>query len=117
MSVLVLYHLEGCPACAANWPAWRQAKKMVKGKLATKEIESKMTPAEAQVTSFPTMKVEVNGREVKRIEGRRGSGKEILTELEVQLPSRRRSRTYRRSRHISRRNLRHRTLRNYVALR
>lgn len=88
---------------------------MVKGKLATKEIESKMTPAEAQVTSFPTMKVEVNGREVKRIEGRRGSGNEILSELG--LPTRRRGRTYRRSRHISRRNLRHRTLRNYVALR
>lgn len=88
---------------------------MVKGKMSVKEIESKMTPADAQVTSFPTMKVEVNGREVKRIEGRRGSGKEILTELG--LPTHRRARTYRRRRHISRRNFRHRTLRNHVALR
>ncbi len=117
MPILVLYFMDGCPACAANWKAWKQAKKMVKGQMKTKEVESKMTPAEAQVTSFPTMKVEdEDGREQKRIEGRRGSGQEILSELGISA-RRRRGHTLRRGRHLSRRQLRHRTLRNHVALR
>jgi hypothetical protein len=90
---------------------------MVKGKLKTKEVESKMTPAEAQVSSFPTMKIEdEDGKEEKRIEGRRGSGREILGDLGVSTGGRR-GRTLRRGRHLSRRRLRHRTLRNHVALR
>lgn len=117
MSVLVLYYMDGCPACAANWTAWKQAKKLAKGQMRFKEVESKRTPADAQVTSFPTMKIETEeGQEQKRIEGRRESGKQILAELGISA-RRRRGHTLRRGRHLSRRKLRHRTLRNYVALR
>jgi len=117
MSVLVLYFMDGCPACAANKKAWKQAKQMAKGRMKIKEVERKMTPAEAQVTSFPTMKIEdEEGREQKRIEGRRDSGTQILSELGISA-RRRRGHTLRRGRHLSRRQLRHRTLRNHVALR
>ena len=109
--------MEGCPACAANKSAWKQAKSLVKGQMKTKEVERQKTHAGAQVTSFPTMKIEdENGQEVRRIEGRRESGKEILSELGVS-PTRRRARTLRRRRNLSRRHFRHRTLRNHVALR
>ena len=108
--------MKGCPACAKNKKAWKQAKAMVAGNLKVKEVEQKKTPPEAKVSSFPTMKIEdENGVETKRIEGRRESGKEILTDLGVSTGGRR-GRTLRRGRHLSRRSLRHRTLRNHVAL-
>lgn len=117
MKVLSLYFLDGCPACAANEKAWKQACKMVKGKMRIKRTESKETPMEAQVVSYPTMKIEdEGGREEKRIEGRRGSGKEILRDLGIQVSSKR-SHTLRRRRNLGSRKLRNRTLRNYVALR
>jgi hypothetical protein len=82
----------------------------------TKEVESEATPADAQVTSFPTMKIEdEEGREEKRIEGRRGSGKEILSALDIS--SRRGGRRGRTAGRTRSRRLRYRTLRNYVALR
>jgi hypothetical protein len=114
MRVLTLYFMNGCPACAANKKAWKEAKKLVKGAMRVKEVERAATPVEAQVTSFPTMKIEdEEGREEKRIEGRQESGKEILAGLEIPL----RRRTGGRTKRVRRRNLRHRTLRNHVALR
>lgn len=116
MKVLALYFLEGCPACANNEKAWTQATKLVKKFMKVKRVESKMMPIGASVTSFPTMKIEdENGEEVKRIEGTRQSGKEILKDLGVSLRNRRR--TLRSGRHVSRRKLRHSTLRNHVSLR
>ena len=72
-------------------------------------------PVDAGVVSFPTMKIEdEDGKELKRIEGRRGSGKEILKDLGI---SGKRAHTLRGGRRVKSRKLRYRTLRNYVALR
>ena len=116
MKVLTLYFLNGCPACEGNEKAWKEACKMIKGKMKTKRTESSEMPMGVQVVSFPTMKIEdESGHEVKRIEGRRSSGKEILKDLGIS--SRTRSHTLRRRGGVKSRKLRHRTLRNYVALR
>lgn len=90
---------------------------MVKGKMKTKRVESQETPMEAEVVSYPTMKIEdEDGKEEKRIEGRRGSGREILNDLGIKSGGKR-SNTFRRRRNLGSRKLRHRTLRNYIALR
>lgn len=115
MRVLTLYFLSGCPACARNEKAWSEASKSVKGRMKTKRVEQSDLPMGKQVVSFPTMMIEdESGNEMKRIEGTRMSGKEILSELGVS--SRARPNTLRRRRNLSRRKLRGRTLRNYVAL-
>lgn len=116
MKVLTLYFLNGCPACAGNEKAWKEATKKVKGSMKTKRVEQSELPFASGITSFPTMVIEdENGNEEKRIEGRRQSGKEILADLGISL--RKRPHTLRRRRNVGGRKLTHRTLRNYVALR
>ena len=110
--VLVLFYMDGCPHCKTNEKAWKEAKKKYGGN--TAEIES----AEATgVTSFPTMKYISEGGQESTISGAQESGDEILQKLNV--PSsggRRRRRATRRTNNRRNRKLRHRTLRNHVAL-
>ena len=110
--VLVLFYMDGCPHCKTNEKAWKEAKKKYGGN--TAEIES----AEATgVTSFPTMKYISEGGQESTISGAQTSGDEILQKLNV--PSsggRRRRRSTRRTNNRRNRKLRHRTLRNHVAL-
>jgi hypothetical protein len=110
--VLVLFYMNGCPHCKTNEKAWKEAKKKYGGN--TAEIES----AEATgVTSFPTMKYISEGGQESTITGAQESGDEILQKLNVPRSGGRRRRGTR-SRTNNRRNrkLRHRTLRNHVAL-
>lgn len=111
--LLVLFYMDGCPHCEHNQKAWKEAKSKYGG--ATAEIES----AEATgVTSFPTMKYISEGGQEETITGARQSGDQILQELKVPTTSTggRRKRTFRRAHSRRNRKLRHRTLRNHVAL-
>lgn len=111
--LLVLFYMDGCPHCEHNQKAWKEAKKKYGGN--TAEIES----AEATgVTSFPTMKYISEGGQEQSITGARQSGDQILQELKVPTTSTggRRKRTFRRAHSRRNRKLRHRTLRNHVAL-
>ena len=99
----------GCPHCEAMRPAWEDAKKKLKkGGVEVEEKESKQVGSDDGVSSFPTVVVKKGGQEVKRIEGSRDSGKQIIGELGLEQGGSRRSNTYRRKR-----KTRHRTLRNY----
>lgn len=75
------------------------------------EKESREVEMNDGVHSFPTIVVYKNGKEVKRIEGRREKGGQILSELGL---SHRRN-TLRRRSYRGKRKTRHRTLRNYKA--
>ena len=76
-----------------------------------KEKESKDVGPGDGVQSFPTIVMMKNGKEVKRIEGSRQSGGEIMKELGLTGGGSRRRRTHRRDRKLARR-----TLRNYKSL-
>ena len=110
--LLVLFFMDGCSHCEANKPAWEEAKK--KSKVPTAEIEASATPEE-EATGFPTMKY---GK--KKISGKKGSGDEILNELNVPKKSSggrsRRLITGRRVNRLIGGKSRHRTLRSYVSL-
>ena len=113
--LLVLFFMNGCPHCAANEKAWKEAKKKMGGNVA--EIEADATPDSAGVTGFPTMKYITEGGEERVITGARQSGGQILQELGVPTKkggSRRRV-SLRRLRRTRNRKLRHRTLRNNIA--
>lgn len=109
---VIYFYMIGCPHCEAMRPAWEDAKKKLKkGGVEVEEKESKQVNPNDGVSSFPTVVVKKGGEEVKRIEGSRDTGKEIMGELGLQRGGSRRSRTYR-----GKRKTRHRTLRNYKAL-
>jgi hypothetical protein len=113
--LLVLFFMDGCPHCEANKPAWEEAKK--NSKVPTAEIEASATP-EDEATGFPTMKYK-SSKGTKEISGKKGSGDEILNELEVpkKLSGGRRGR-FRSRRDINRLRggkVHHRTLRSYVS--
>lgn len=76
-----------------------------------KEVESNNVSPTDNVSSFPTIVVRKDGKEVKRLEGSRKSGGEIMKELALGGGRSERRRTYR-----GKRKTRHRTLRNYKAL-
>ena len=109
---VVYFYMIGCPHCEAMRPAWEDAKKKLKkGGVEVKEVESNQVSPTDGVSSFPAVVVRNEGEEVKRIEGSRDSGSEMIKELGLQRGSARRGRTYR-----GKRKTRNRTLRNYKAL-
>jgi thiol-disulfide isomerase/thioredoxin len=101
---VVYFFMVGCPHCEAMRPAWNDAKKQLKH-VKVEEKEANQVGMDDGVQSFPTIVVRKNGKEVKRLEGKRNSGKEIIQELGIR---RRRGGTHRRKG-----KSRHRTLRNY----
>lgn len=105
---VVYFYMIGCPHCEAMRPAWEDAKKSLRKKGNVKEKESNEVGPEDGVQSFPTIVLYKDGKEVKRIEGSREKGGQILSELGLRA---RGGRTYR-----GKRKSRHRTLRNYKAL-
>jgi thiol-disulfide isomerase/thioredoxin len=107
---VVFFYMIGCPHCEVTRPAWNDAKKKMKG-VKTEEKESKQVAAGDNVSSFPTIVMKKDGKEVKRIDGSRTESSAILSELGLGGSRSGGRRTYRRSR-----KLRHRTLRNYKAL-
>jgi thiol-disulfide isomerase/thioredoxin len=108
-TTVVYFYMIGCPHCEAMRPAWEDAKKKLKkGGMEVNEKESKQVGPMDGVQSFPTVVAYKAGEEVKRIEGSRDKGNEIVSELGLQRGSSRRGRTYR-----GKRKTRHRTLRNY----
>ena len=112
--VLVLFYMDGCKHCKHNEKAWKEAKKKYGGN--TAEIESAEVPESAGVTAFPTMKYITEGGQEESITGAQESGDEILSKLKVPSTGGRRKRTFRRAHSRRNRKLRHRTLRNHVAL-
>lgn len=106
---VVFFYMIGCPHCEVTRPAWDDAKKKMKG-AKIEERESKDVTAADNVSSFPTIVMKEDGKEVKRIDGSRTQGGEIIKELGLNGSSAGGRRTYRRSR-----KFRHRTLRNYKA--
>lgn len=114
--LLVLFYMDGCPHCEHNQKAWKEAKAKYGG--ATAEIESAEVPPSTGVTSFPTMQYFPKTGKEESITGARQSGDDILKELKVSTSSTRgrRKRTFRRAHSRRNRKLRHRTLRNHVAL-
>lgn len=109
-TTVVFFYMIGCPHCDAMRPAWNDAKKKLKSKVEIKEVESKDVTSNDNVSSFPTLVVLKDGKEVKRVEGKRTSGGEIETALALRGGRSKRGRTYR-----GKRKTRHRTLRNYKA--
>ena len=109
-TAVVFFYMIGCPHCEAMRPAWNNAKKNMKN-VEVKEKEASDVDMNDGVQSFPTLIVYKNGKEVKRIEGSREKGSDIVKELGLQRRSTRGRRTYR-----GKRKTRHRTLRNYKAL-
>ena len=107
---VVFFYMIGCPHCEVTRPAWNDAKKKMKG-VKIEEKESKQVGSADNVSSFPTIVMKQDGKEVKRIDGSRTDGGAILSELGLSGRSSGGRRTHRRSR-----KLRHRTLRNYKAL-
>lgn len=102
--VVVFYYMNGCPHCEATWPAWRALKRSTGAVF--KEVESKDAKG---VSAFPTFVILKSGTEVKRVMGAKTDAAALAKELGLRgKPRRTRRRTGR---------LRHRTLRNYVALR
>jgi len=106
-TAVVYFFMIGCPHCEAMKPAWEDAKKKMKN-VDIKEKEARDVGPEDGVQSFPTIVVMKKGKEVKRLEGKRTSGGEIVKELGLQRGSSRRRRTHRRHRKLARG-----TLRNY----
>ena len=107
---IVFFYMIGCPHCEVTRPAWENAKKKMKG-ANIEERESKDVTSGDNVTSFPTIVMKQDGKEVKRVDGSRTDGNAIVSELGMNGRSSGGRRTYRRSR-----KFRHRTLRNYKAL-
>jgi thiol-disulfide isomerase/thioredoxin len=105
--VVVYYYMDGCPHCEATWPAWRKLRSSAEASF--QEVESK--DAEG-ISGFPTFVVLQGTREVKRISGEQRDAKALAKALGLRRKPTGGRRTYRR-----RRTLRHRTLRNYIALR
>lgn len=105
--VVVFYYMNGCPHCRDTWPAWRELKRSADGVF--QEIEAK--DAKGVTSAFPTFVVRRKGKEVKRAMGTKTDARALARELGLRQRSRRGG-THRRTR-----GLRHRTLRNYVALR
>lgn len=96
--VVILYWMDGCPHCVANEKAWGEYCKMAKkDKVATRKVESANVPEDANVGSFPTMVLVVDGKETKRTTGAKESGEEIKQALGIGGGSRRH--TGRRLRH------------------
>lgn len=113
--LLVLFFMEGCPHCQSNKPAWDEAKKKLKGGVATAEIESADVPMGESVNGFPTMKYYSATGAVKEISGSQPNGGAILSQLGVPASSTTGGRS-RRVRNRGTRKLRHRTLRSYITL-
>lgn len=109
-TAVVYFYMIGCPHCEAMKPAWEEAKKKMKD-VDVKEKEARDVGPEDGVQSFPTIVVMKKGKEVKRIEGKRSTGGEIVKELGLTGGGSRRRRTHRRQRKLARR-----TLRNYKSL-
>ncbi len=106
---VVYFYMIGCPHCEAMRPAWDDAKKSMKN-VTVKEVESNDVRPDDNVSAFPTIVVREDGKEVKRLEGERKKGGDILKELKLG-----RRRTNRRLTYRGKRKTRHRTLRNYKA--
>ena len=113
--LLVLFFMEGCPHCESNKPAWEQAKKKLKGGLATAEVESANVPPTESVNGFPTMKYYPAAGPVQEISGSQPDGSTLLSKLGVPT-STTAGRRSRRMRNRGSRKLRHRTFRSYVTL-
>jgi hypothetical protein len=110
-STVVYFYMIGCPHCEAMRPAWDDAKKKLKkGGAEVSEKESQQVKPDDGVSSFPTVVKYESGQEVKRIEGSRDKGDQIVSELGLSRGGARRRRTHR-----GKRKTRHRTLRNYKA--
>ena len=114
--VLVLFYMIGCSHCAANKPAWDEAKTKVPAGTEVLEIEADATPDDAGVTGFPTMLYKDKSGKETTTSGEKKSGGQILSELGVPQSGSNRRRSLRRTLRRRNRKLRHRTLRNYVSL-
>jgi thiol-disulfide isomerase/thioredoxin len=106
-TAVVYFYMIGCPHCEAMRPAWENAKKQIKNVEISEKESATLSPDDG-VQSFPTVILYKNGKEVKRIEGARKKGRDIVKELGLRSS---RGRTYR-----GKRKTRNRTLRNYKAL-
>lgn len=107
---VVYFYMVGCPHCEHMRPAWMNAKSQLKN-VYVEEKEARDVRPDDGVSSFPTVIVRKNGKEVKRIEGSREKASDILKELGL-----RRSNSLRRSTYRRKGKLRNRTLRNYKSL-
>lgn len=116
---LVLFFKEGCPFCEENQPAWDSLKSQVDPSVTILEIDSEATPDNAGIKGFPTMKYIEEGEEKGSTEGAEPSAEQIAKKLKVPTKKKlggRRRHTRRGLSHRRNRKLRHRTLRNNVAL-
>ena len=106
---VVYFYMIRCPHCEAMRPAWEDAKKSMKN-VEIEEVELNDVRPDDNVSAFPTIVVRKDGKEVKRLEGERKKGGDILKELKLRGGRANRRFTYR-----GKRKTRHRTLRNYKA--
>ena len=115
--ILVLFYMVGCSHCAANKPAWDDAKKRVDKNTKVVEVESSAVPDDEGVAGFPTMRyVDKDGKKTE-ISGEKHSAEEIEEGLSMKKKGGSRRRSTRRRGHSRRnRKLGHRSLRNNVSL-
>jgi glutaredoxin len=108
---VIFFFMNGCEHCKRTWPAWNKAKPNLKRVADVEEKESMEVSPTDGVSSFPTVVVQKDGQEIKRIEGERTKASELVNEIGLSRSTPRRRRTYRRKRQFTKR-----TLRNYKSL-
>jgi hypothetical protein len=99
---VTLFWMNGCGACEHNKPAWTEFKKLCKGKVTTREVESANVKESDNISGFPTMRIEGG----TSITGARESGKEIADALGLKLKGGHRTRRQRSRRLTRRKHLR-----------
>lgn len=118
--IVILFFMDGCGHCAANKPMWDKFKKKMGGTVRMAEVEAEATPDSSGVTGFPTMMYVDEAGNKKEISGAQASPEAIESGLGMKKAGgsrvRHRSHATRRRNHRRDRKLRHRTLRNNVAL-
>lgn len=112
---MVLFFLIGCPHCEANQKAWDEAKQKAPAGTEIVEVDADATPEEEGVEGFPTMKYKSKDGKETKTSGEKGSGDEILKDLEIPTKTGGSRRRRRRTHRVGKRKLLRRTLRNYVA--
>jgi len=115
--LLVIFFMDGCPACEGTHDAWKEAKE--KTDIPMIAIESSATPEGEATSGFPTIKYQSKDGKDTVVTGSKKTGDELLDAVKAPKKSsggrRRRLRSRRNVNRRGGRKSRHRTLSSYVS--